>query len=56
MTDPVRTTYLIEILQDEEVITEGKKVGPSEAALLQKLKKFLHEELGDTVVEVYESP
>lgn len=45
----------LQVLGDEFGVSR-ERVRQIEKRLLQKLKAFLHEELGETVVEVYESP
>jgi RNA polymerase sigma-32 factor len=45
----------LQALGDEFGVSR-ERVRQIEKRLLKKLKSFLHDELGDTVVEVYESP
>jgi RNA polymerase sigma-32 factor len=45
----------LQVLGDEFGVSR-ERVRQIEKRLLQKLKAFLHDELGETVVEVYESP
>ena len=45
----------LQTLGDEFGVSR-ERVRQIEKRLLKKLKDFLHKELGDTVVEVYESP
>ena len=52
MSDEPKT---LQVLGDEFGVSR-ERVRQIEKRLLKKLKDFLHKELGETVVEVYESP